>query len=333
MLHELLHGIGFVSSWAAYFYTSTSPFRFLIEGVFDDSELKLVTPSLTWAVKKGAGPVYISGFSPTMIFDKYLISATQSGNYTNTTSLQTLAFEMQDFCVSEDNAFIIDFVRQFLDSAYQSRLANALFLAMAQESSLTFKFDTPAVQNSTFITNAYLAQTYKNMTLQTGNSFIDSGLETYSTINNRPGLSISHLDSQYAMTPDFVMTKTFHTGAMLSDLVNMTYSKIPTITYNETLSNGTVVQKQYRSPIGPGVLRILDSMGYSTVLTQTNYTGFGGVPPLRSDSCSDGSIVTSVSKRDEMSNSSSSSGRSATVLIHPALYVLISCMYIFLYYY
>ncbi|EPB92462.1 hypothetical protein HMPREF1544_00760 [Mucor circinelloides 1006PhL] len=289
VLHELLHGLGFLSSWAAYFWTDASPFRTLVDGVIDPIELQLVTPGPYWFINQDTGPAYVTGFQPNMIFDKYLVNVDTELNVTSTLSLSDLAFEMQDFCVQNSNAFIVNFIRAF-NKANQSTTAHKLWLSMSQPETLTFQFQAPTVSNSSYNLIPYLNQTYQSMTLLTGGDLTGSSYEHTDPTMNRPGLMISHLDDRYQNTPDFLMTEEYHKGKTLEQLVDSFYSDIPVLRYNDTASrsNSTMVQMTYKSPIGPGILRILDSIGYSTVLTRTNYTTDGNVKTAKSRSnCDD----------------------------------------------
>lgn len=289
VLHELLHGLGFLSSWAAYFWTDASPFRTLVDGVIDPIELQLVTPGPYWFINQDTGPAYVTGFQPNMIFDKYLVNVDTELNVTSTLSLSDLAFEMQDFCVQNSNAFIVNFIRAF-NKANQSTTAHKLWLSMSQPETLTFQFQAPTVSNSSYNLIPYLNQTYQSMTLLTGGDLSSSTYEHTDPTMNRPGLMISHLDDRYQHTPDFLMTEEYHKGKTLEQLVDAYYGNIPVLHYNETASasNSTMVQRTYKSPIGPGILRILDSIGYSTVLTRTNYTTDGSVKTAKSrSSCDD----------------------------------------------
>ncbi|CAO3651308.1 unnamed protein product [Mucor fragilis] len=289
VLHELLHGLGFLSSWAAYFWTDASPFRTLVDGVIDPIELQLVTPGPYWFINQDTGPAYVTGFQPNMIFDKYLVNVDTELNVTSTLSLSDLAFEMQDFCVQNSNAFIVNFIRAF-NKANQSTTAHKLWLSMSQPETLTFQFQAPTVSNSSYNLIPYLNQTYQSMTLLTGGDLSSSSYEHTDPTMNRPGLMISHLDDRYQNTPDFLMTEGYHKGKTLEQLVDGYYGNIPILHYNDTASrsNSTMVQMTYKSPIGPGILRILDSIGYSTVLTRTNYTTDGSVKTAKSrSSCDD----------------------------------------------
>ncbi|KAF1799305.1 hypothetical protein FB192DRAFT_1285824 [Mucor lusitanicus] len=289
VLHELLHGLGFLSSWAAYFWTDASPFRTLVDGVIDPIELQLVTPGPYWFINQDTGPAYVTGFQPNMIFDKYLVNVDTELNVTSTLSLSDLAFEMQDFCVQNSNAFIVNFIRAF-NKANQSTTAHKLWLSLSQPETLTFQFQAPTVSNSSYNLIPYLNQTYQSMTLLTGGDLSSSSYEHTDPTMNRPGLMISHLDDRYQHTPDFLMTEDYHKGKTLEQLVDGYYGNIPILHYNDTASasNSTMVQMTYRSPIGPGILRILDSIGYSTVLTRTNYTTDGSVKTAKSrSSCDD----------------------------------------------
>ncbi|KAI8144746.1 hypothetical protein BJV82DRAFT_606123 [Fennellomyces sp. T-0311] len=274
ILHEILHGLGFVSSWAAYFANEASPFRSLIQGIIDPDELQLVTPSPYWFIKQQTGPIFVTGFQPTMIFDKFLYINNPQSNTSRPESLASIGFDMQNFCVQDNQAFIINFVQEF-NRSNQSRTANRLWTSMSEEGTLSFHFPPAAVENSSYITNSYLNQTYTTMKLLTGDQALTSPMEL-SDRNFRPGISISHLDDSYNATPDFIMTAAYIRGERLEDIVEEAYSNLPAIYYNQTV-NGTTTQHVYQSAIGPGVLRMLDSMGYSTVLSNTNYTTTGNV--------------------------------------------------------
>ncbi|KAI9487723.1 MAG: hypothetical protein EXX96DRAFT_472668 [Benjaminiella poitrasii] len=315
VLHELLHGLGFLSSWAAYFWTDKSPFRILVNGVIDPLELQLVTPGPYWFINQETGPAYVTGFQPTMIFDKFLVNVDTELNVTSVSQLSDLAFDMQNFCVQDSNAFIVNFIRAF-NAANQSTTAHKLWISMSKPETLTFQFQPPTVANSSYNLIPYLNQTYRSMTLLTGEDiFSGANFEYVDPTVNRPGLMISHLDDQYMNTTDFLMTNVYHRGKPLEELVEMFYREIPVIKYNMSVSrtNSTIVERRYMSPIGPGILRILDSMGYSTVLTKTNYTTDGNVKTPKSRSLCDDSNANHGLKSSTSSSSSSSHG---TRLLH-----------------
>ncbi|KAI7871198.1 hypothetical protein BDF14DRAFT_1764260 [Spinellus fusiger] len=293
VLHELLHGLGFISAWAAYFWTDASPFRALVDGFVDPSSLQIVTPSPYWYVNQDTGPTFITGFQPTMIFDKFLVTVGTGAAHTN---LSTVGFDMQNFCVQDSDAFIINFVKEF-NASSQSADAHILWKAMTESKSLRFDFFAPLTPNSSFNTNPYLKQTYQSMTLSTGLDVLSSEFEHYDRVNNRPGIAISHVDNQYGSTPDFLMTRNYITGKTLEEIVETAYNAIPAINYTTNSANGTTLAQTYRSPIGPGILRILDSLGYSTVLTQSNYTTDGAVKTYKSKSvCDDSNNSYAISK-------------------------------------
>lgn len=318
ILHEILHGLGFISSWAAYFANEASPFRTLVDGIIDADELQLVTPSPYWYIKQQTGPIFVTGFQPTMIFDKFLYSnssqITSSSNNSSSNQGQSLAdvgFEMQNFCVQDSQSFILNFVDEF-NRSNQSRIANRLWTSMQQDRSLQFHFPPPAVDNSTFNTNEYLNETYTSMFMLTSDTSMTSQVEL-SDRNFRLGMAISHVDAQYNSTPDFLMTDSYTTGQSLDSLVNDTYGNIGAIYFNATI-NGSVVQQTYKSPIGPGILRVLDSMGYSTVLSNTNYTTTGNVKSGKMPSvCDDKNNNHGMSQDTQTPTASSGAAHSAVV--------------------
>ncbi|KAG2218670.1 hypothetical protein INT45_007839 [Circinella minor] len=270
ILHELLHGVGIISSWGAYFGES-SPLRALIGEGFEDEELRFVTPSPYSTILYGAGPVFVTNFQRNTLFDKYLNVQYMSLNETNSINMQDFSVQLLNFCVQDNDAFIMRFVYRFLKTS-MSTLSAQVYNAFSIPNTMTFNFRLTSTNTSLFNTNQYLNITYQNMTLLTGDSVVKGYAEQAGRINNRPGLRISHLSDDYADTPDFIMTRNYKTGATLQQLVDIGYNNTPVINYTEETTNGTLITHTYRSPIGPGILRILDSMGYSTVLKRTNYT-------------------------------------------------------------
>ncbi|KAL0079912.1 hypothetical protein F4703DRAFT_1740866, partial [Phycomyces blakesleeanus] len=278
LLHEIIHGAGFISSWAAYFSNRASPFQTMLAGLFPDLELRLVTPNPYWYVNQQGGPTYVTGFQPTMIFDKFL---TVNGSRANELSVQIdrangslvdLAFEMEDFCVQDSDAFVVHFMKSFIYSD-MFLPARQLWNIMSYPSSIYFYSPEP----NTTQTSVYNNDSYRYMVLATGTEALNSASEQ-SDRHFRTSASISHIDAMYASTPDFLMTDIFITGQTLDSLVEDAYDMLDdpitynTSIYNSTTLNTTITVNEYRSPIGPGILRMLDAMGYSTILTNDNYT-------------------------------------------------------------
>ncbi|CAO3619502.1 unnamed protein product [Cunninghamella echinulata] len=285
ILHQLIHGLGFVSGWAPYFWSPTSPFRQLAIGGATVDQMKIVTPGMHWYInpnsQTGEGPLYITGFQYTTFFDKFLYSI----NYTDGTSLSSsspgspslsnltsLAIDFQNFCVQDWDAFILQFLTKFSNSS-QYQAARNLWNATSETDSLFFKFDK---QQGYYLTDPYLRQ-YENITLLTGQTFMDTVVEQYDETANRPGASIAHLDSRYNSTVDFLMTQYYIRGQTLEDITQEMYKTIPSpiiyqiTTYANHTTNITT-NHTYTSPIGPGILHILDNIGYATVLSNVNYT-------------------------------------------------------------
>ncbi|CAO3612463.1 unnamed protein product [Cunninghamella blakesleeana] len=275
ILHEILHGLGFISSWAAYFSNDISPFRTLLNEVFDPIDLQLVTPSLYWTVQAPAGPTFVTGFQPTMIFDKFLyvhsdvppssfLENDNDGNHTNKnkssvllsnyTSLMELGFNMQDYCVQGYEAFIINFVQSFKKSN-QSQQSHQLYSMLSQGHPLTFEFGLPNITTSPTTGNQVLNSLIHHE--QSGRLF-------------RPGIMIAHLDDKLHNTPDFIMTTTYQQGKTLEQIVDEVYKNVPKINYQHIFNKTASIERVYKSPIGPGILRILDIMGYTTALSDAN---------------------------------------------------------------
>ncbi|RCH79897.1 hypothetical protein CU098_005552, partial [Rhizopus stolonifer] len=284
ILHQMIHGLGMTTSWASYFYDAASPFHLLLKGVVEPEEsLKIATPNPYWSVPHNGGPVYVSGFQPNLIFDKFLTLFVPSLNRTR--SLAEVGFEMQNFCVPEQDTFIVDFMDTFLNNATLSDQAASMFVSLATPQTLKFQFMETRPE-SAYYTDSYLNQTYEYMQLYTGSNTTYEAGDYY-----QPGLYYTHLDDAYASTPDFLMTGQYIHGKNLSSLVEEAYDNITviynvtkmvnvtlfnqtiinnrTVTTNHTVQEGVTMQMLYKSAIGPGVLRILETIGYSTVLTKS----------------------------------------------------------------
>ncbi|KAG2207665.1 hypothetical protein INT47_011785 [Mucor saturninus] len=286
VLHQMIHGLGMLSSWAPYFSDSTSPFQELLKGLIPSDNLKMMTPSPNWFVKHDTGPAYVTGFQPNLIFDKFLKLFIPAKNIT--ADLVEYSFDMQGFCIADSpNSFIVNFMNSFLNNATQSSRAKAMYVSLSTSKTLTFRFTRTNNNHTLYNTNPYLNSTYDSIQLMTGPDVLSSLQEAY----YRPGVSISHVDDDYSTTPDFLMTHHFVKGKTLQMLIEDGYTDIPIIKYNLTISklvnittvvhNTTVnttekrdetIEYVYKSAIGPGILRILETIGYSTVLTNTNYT-------------------------------------------------------------
>ncbi|CAO0803494.1 unnamed protein product [Mucor circinelloides] len=349
ILHQMIHGLGMVSSWAPYFSDRNSPFQKLLKGlIVPEDSLKVMTPSPYWFVKHSTGPAYITGFQPNMIFDKFLNLIIPARNETKW--LVDFSFDLQSFCVMENNAFIVNFMNSFLNNATQSARAKTIYVSMAQPKTLSFQF-SPTCAQSAYYTDPYLNQTYHSIQLMTGPSILEDTSLAEEALY-RPGISTSHVDDDYTGTPDFLMTHKFHRGKTLQQLVDEAYASIPEIKYNitekvyvnvTTVHNTTVgnhttsanvttteernqtIQYTYKYAIGPGILRILETIGYSTVLTNTNYTTSVIKTNKPNTSCDDSNNNNYYARDDQLvaASSKSDATHSSFVTIYLHLFVFI----------
>lgn len=357
ILHQMMHGLGMVSSWAPYFSSTDSPFQKLLKNLITpEDSLKVMTPSPFWFVKHLTGPAYITGFQPNLIFDKFLNLLIPAKNETKW--LGEYGFDMQSFCVQDSDAFIVNFMNAFLNNATQSSKAKSVYVSMSIPKTLSFKFNTLTEPNSAFFTNSYLNQTYSSIQLMTGPSILDNSAQTEESYF-RPGIATSHVDEEYAQTPDFLMTHQFIRGKTLQTLVDEGYTNIPTIHYttvstimvnvtrahNVTNGNHTLLtnittaepreqltSNVYRSAIGPGILRILETIGYSTVLTNTNYTTSAVKTNKPETTCDDTNNNNFNVRSDDLSNLPQSTSIAATAhSLHLYLYSFIVPVYCLLF--
>jgi hypothetical protein len=218
ILHQMIHGLGMVSSWAPYFSDNNSPFKQLLNGVIPIDNLKIMTPSPDWTIQQESGPTYVTRFQPNMIFDKFLKLRLIATN--NTINLIEYGFDMQSFCKQGQDSFIVNFMNLFLNNANQSSKAKSMYVSLSSPNTLTFQYDNnynDTILTSSFYTNEYLNTTYKSILLKTGQNVLSPKEEQDSYY--RPGISTSHLDDQYVNTPDFLMTHSFIRGKSLQSLI------------------------------------------------------------------------------------------------------------------
>ncbi|KAI9281777.1 hypothetical protein BC943DRAFT_329561 [Umbelopsis sp. AD052] len=269
ILHELLHGMGFISSWGAFFYADSSPYHVLVEDMFQPQQLQLLTPTPNAYTDTSTGATFIYGFQPTMIFDKFLVAFDPANGDQEPNSLADLVADLQQFCARNNDAFIINFVRQF-NAADISAKARYLWDIANTNKTLFFNFPKLTNFNQIYSHHSYLKAHYANLTMFTSGSITNA---TEMTLTNfRPGVSISHVDDMYEETPDFLLRTTPILGSTLDQIIESVYADIPAINYTEQINSTTKVNVTYKSAIGPGILHVLDTMGYSTVLSNNNYS-------------------------------------------------------------
>jgi hypothetical protein len=271
ILHELLHGMGFISSWGAFFYADSSPYHTLVEDMFSPQQLQLLTPTPNAYTDTSTGASFIYGFQPTMIFDKFLVAFDPSNGDQEPNSLADLVVDLQQFCAKNNDAFIINFVRQF-NAADISAKARYLWNIANTNKTLFFNFPNLTSFNQIYGNHSYLKAHYSNLTMFTSSAGGMTNSTEMTLTNFRPGVSISHVDTMYEETPDFLLRTTPILGSTLDQIIESVYANIPTINYTERINSTTTANVTYKSAIGPGILHVLDTMGYSTVLSNTNYS-------------------------------------------------------------
>ncbi|ORX50157.1 hypothetical protein DM01DRAFT_1337832 [Hesseltinella vesiculosa] len=326
VLHQLIHGLGFLSSWAGYFSSQTSPFHELVAGMMPDDQLQWITPGMHWKVPSDGGPIYITGFQQTLLFDKFLLGVNQSS--AAPTNMSEIGFSMLNFCVNDNQEFILYFLQSF-NSSSQATVAHQLYNMLSNPGGLVFNLPNPTINNSIYLTNSYLNASYKNMTLSTGLDLLNAPLEQFDDTSSRPTAAISHLDIAYNGTVDFLMVQQLVQGSSLEQLVQTYYQSLPVnITYNVTTGPNYATTTNYMSPIGPGILRMLDAMGYSTILTPTKYvTNSNASTPRFRSNCGDSNANNNPSPKSPSLSPSSSAGTSLYHLLQsPLLTALFVCL-------
>jgi hypothetical protein len=262
ILHELLHGLGFLSSWGSYFVGSESPYFPSLQSLVDPSYLSIATLTPNSYTDSKTGAVYLTGFLPGMIFDKYAMANTTYAGYSQ--SLATIADDLQSFCLQNDDAYIVNFIKQFHNSNHSSNAEYVYNLLQANQS-LAFNVSAQSFSNL-FSTNQQSLMA-SNLTLYSASNASNS---EYSPSNFRPGLMMSHLDDSYLGTPNFLMSHSYEAGITLQDLTAKVYENSQPIYINTTL-NGTTVQTLYNFTIGPGILDILNTIGYGSITNNVTY--------------------------------------------------------------
>jgi hypothetical protein len=262
ILHELLHGLGFLSSWGSYFVGPESPYFPSLQNLVDPSYLSIATLTPNSYTDSKTGAVYLTGFLPGMIFDKYAIANTTHAGYPQ--SLATIADDIQNFCLQNDGAYIVNFIKQFHNSNHSSNAEYVYDLLQANQS---MAFNVSLQSSSNLFSTSQQPIMASNITLY---STSNASSSEFSPSNFRPGLMMSHLDDSYLGTPNFLMAHSYESGITLQDLTAKVYQNSPPIYVNTTL-NGTTLQTLYNFTIGPGILDILNTIGYGSITNNVIY--------------------------------------------------------------
>lgn len=223
VLHELMHGLGFISLWRDYF------------------ERKILTPCpLTPASSNkdmAANERYVfQGFIESA-FDRHIIDKTLG------TRLSVYTARLDQFSHGPGTVFLT--LRSFLDEfllSSQARTALRLYRLATTPGAMAF------IPNITSSSNQA-----DSARVLTPNRFL---LET-SILKYRIGSTITHFDyNTFTDTPDFLMRWIVDDGITLNSAVyKSNHATMPAI--------GTE-----HDGIGPAVLRVLESLGYRTALSQ-----------------------------------------------------------------
>ncbi|RHZ48287.1 hypothetical protein Glove_553g59 [Diversispora epigaea] len=198
LLHELIHGLGFVSSWSNNLET------------LDNRNTTGITPYLDYSDNNK-----FFGFSE-YIFDRYVKFIRNNVVCTST----DYTFQLNE-AVENGTSFngYSEFVTK-MKSSPQWKYAESAFKCATTNDSMYF---TPAKDTS-----------------WNDKIYLETSLKPYQL-----GSSISHIsDERYEPTEDFLMTYSFAPGESLEYLIQ---------------KGGN-----YKSPIGPRILSILESIGYET---------------------------------------------------------------------
>ncbi|KAK9768468.1 hypothetical protein K7432_000879 [Basidiobolus ranarum] len=179
VLHELLHGLGFASSWNKY-----------VDG------FNMITPPLK-EDENGSGK--LMGFRKLNIFDKYLVTGKENLHLSN---YEKLMIESTNAMSSLPK---LEWMKAFGQTS-GGLAAQTLFSYVTVSNGLIFSFPNEEVDSWSNETDS------ENVT----GSAIETGLSLYSPAPFTRGSSISHFDSEkYKGTSEFLMRPSAETGAQL----------------------------------------------------------------------------------------------------------------------
>ncbi|RHZ84077.1 hypothetical protein Glove_85g154 [Diversispora epigaea] len=196
ILHELIHGLGFESSW-------NDDLEYL-----DRQKTTGLTPDFLFHSNE------FLGFYE-YIFDRY-VNFLSSSSVVSTSTSYTYQLNMAVAKKTSFNTYS-DFVTEVKSSSQWKYAESALIHA---------------------ITNYSLYFAPAKYTSSNKGVYLESGLYPFAR-----GSSISHVSIIYEKTPDFLMTWKQDPGETLEETIQFV---------------------NYTSPIGPGILSILESIGYET---------------------------------------------------------------------
>ncbi|CAG8526821.1 5059_t:CDS:2 [Cetraspora pellucida] len=185
VLHELTHGLGFLSSWSNDYLEESSSFLTpnidgIVSNVGDNIESKSI--------------LIFRGFIENA-FDKYMIL---TSNRTHTTELTS---ELDKFRDGQDRKFtsINEFNEKFKSSP-QFNIAKQMYKTCIKSNSIGFLSNTSNINNNAVI--------------------LETGINPF-----RGGASLSHIDEKLFNSSDFLMTFEQLPGRTLEDSINASGSK------------------------------------------------------------------------------------------------------------
>ncbi|RHZ89517.1 hypothetical protein Glove_13g10 [Diversispora epigaea] len=196
ILHELIHGLGFLSSWS-----------YNLE-YLDGEGTTGLTPTFNYNFTSNE----FTGFMEN-IFDRYVMFVGNSVVNTSTSYTYQLNLAVANGTIFDTYSDFVDEVK----SSSQWRYAKSALISATTDGYLWF---SPAIGASW---DYYF--------------YLESG------IPYQPLSSISHINSIYKYSSDFLMTYQLFTGVTIEELT---------------------IQGNYTSPIGPRILSVLESIGYET---------------------------------------------------------------------
>ncbi|KAL1925684.1 uncharacterized protein VTP21DRAFT_567 [Calcarisporiella thermophila] len=289
ILHEIIHGLGFVSSWAPYFLPPNSIYSPLLSPPMTTEQLQLLTPPPLVHQDPETNLTRLSGFLPSSIFDKFLIvNAPPSKPY----PLEKIGNLIRRNCYEGNGTLVNQFVQSLLNDSEVYRAAQSAWNIAGQKNVISLQYPPPPNTFSNMSATefaSYLAlggftnladmlhSPSLNLTIYTSPSsqVIEAQLPDDSPANATEasageilllkghtlftGLSsFSHLDPDiYTFSEDFLMRP-----GVLENFSNKTG---PWGTSLDALTTRKPTNSELKaSAIGPGTLRVLELMGYST---------------------------------------------------------------------
>ncbi|KAL1918163.1 uncharacterized protein VTP21DRAFT_3429 [Calcarisporiella thermophila] len=273
LLHEIIHGLGVMSSWAPYFLPPSSFYTPLISPPFTPEQLKILTPPPSFNQDPETNLTRLSGFLPSVIFDKYLL---MNGVNVMYPPLDEMSQKIRSVCYEGNGTLALNFVQSLLESPEAYNLSRLLYDTSGYPNSVLFRFPPNVRLNPPTAPQGFIVMQTSNMQQSILAQFPEHpGAKNASEVSAGENILLRETGSLFASTTPF---SHFADGSPIMK---------EEVIYGKTLEEITGVGEGNRTAnpalaaqvLGNAVLGMLEALGYSTKIKRLELPAAASADP------------------------------------------------------